>query len=353
MNKDYNLQEIYNKTKHSIDILKTSINRKIEKLKEIENFMENKVWKEEFHSLLKEESFLKNHIEKYNNYLEEYNFIKECIENNYILEDLKEEIGNLYEHLNKFIIESNFKEEDKNNCFMEIQAGAGGDDTEDLCSYILKMYLKWSEKYNYQTSIIDINYSDHGIKSALLQIEGINAYGFLKHETGIHRFVRYSPFNALNKRQTSFIAVYVYTIEENIPLVIEEKHLEYSFFKSSGAGGQHVNKTESAVRIKHIPTGVIVQCQNERSQNMNKNMALKFLKIKLQKLQDIEKEKNSNYSSKQNISWGQQIRSYIFNPYKLIKDLRSGYETQNVDEFMNGNLLEKCLYYNLIFFNKN
>lgn len=353
MSKDDNFQEIYIKIKDFIDTLKTSIDKKNTRLIEIKVLLQNEIWNENFHSLLKEETFLKNNVQKYDKYKESYNFIKECIENTYSINDLKSEIQNLYENLNTFIIENNFNEEDKNNCFMEIQTGTGGDDSEDLSSLLLKMYLKWGEKYNYKIYIIDINYSDHGIKSALLQIEGENAYGFLKYETGIHRFVRYSPFNSLNKRQTSFIAVYIYTIEENIPLTIDEKDLQYSFFKASGAGGQHVNKTESAVRIKHIPTGVIVQCQNERSQNMNKNMALKFLKIKLQKLQDLEKEKNNNYSSKQNISWGQQIRSYIFNPYKLIKDLRSGYETQNIDEFMNGNLLEKCLYYNLLFLKKD
>ena len=188
---------------------------------------------------------------------------------------------------------------------------------------------------------------ENGIKSALLKIVGINSFGLLKGETGIHRFVRHSPFNALNKRQTSFIAVYVYPEEEEEVIKIEEKDLEYSFYKASGAGGQHVNKTESAVRIKHLPTGIIVNCQNERSQFMNKSMALKFLKIKLIKLKSTQQQEQNNLVEKQIIGWGNQIRSYVLNPYKLVKDLRTGYETQNIDDFLNGTLLQDCLYKNL------
>ena len=266
-------------------------------------------------------------------------------------EDLKEnikiEMKQLYVDLENYFFHMNFTEEDRGNCFMEIQSGTGGADTEDLAHLLLKMYMKWGEKHFHKISLVDLWPSDNGIKSALLKIDGINSFGLLKGETGIHRFVRHSPFNSLNKRQTSFIAVYVYPEEESQTIKIEEKDLEYSFYKASGAGGQHVNKTESAVRIKHLPTGIIVNCQNERSQFMNKSMALKFLKIKLIRWQMIQQQKQNNLVEKKTISWGNQIRSYILNPYKLVKDLRTGYETQNIDDFLNGTLLQDCLYKNL------
>lgn len=342
------LQELLEKGKNILDNLLPLINKKNIRVNELNNII-NKNWETSFNNLLKEKAHLEANINNYNKLKEEYKFMLDLLKE-FTKEDLEEDIISIYDKIYDFMIESKFSLEDKNNCFMEIQAGTGGDDGEDLTNILFKMYEKWSCKNNYKFQIIYINYSDHGIKNALVKIEGINAYGLLKYETGIHRFVRHSPFNSLNKRQTSFIGINVYALKEEESIVIHEKDLEYSFYKASGAGGQHVNKTESAVRIKHLPTGTIVNCQNERSQLMNKNMALKFLKIKLEKKVSLEEEENKKNADleKKNISWGNQIRSYVLNPYKLVKDLRSGYETQNIIGFLNGELLMECLYYNLL-----
>jgi peptide chain release factor 2 len=344
------LQNSLNEGKKLLDNLFLDVNNKKQKLEELNLILDKENWQEKFNEILKEKSYLEKNIKNYEELLEEYNFIIDLLNSGFLKEDVENEILLFYKKVHDFMVENKFSLEDESDCFMEIQAGTGGDDGEDLTNMLFKMYEKWSEKNNYIFNIIHVSYSDHGIKGALIKIEGEKAYGFLKHETGIHRFVRHSPFNSLNKRQTSFIGVNIYPFQEEEAILIEEKDLEYSFFRASGAGGQHVNKTDSAVRIKHIPTGIIVSCQNERSQTMNKSVALKFLKVKLKKKALMEKEnlaKNANLDKK-NISWGSQIRSYVLNPYKLVKDLRTGYETTNIMGFLNGDLVMECLYFNLM-----
>lgn len=344
------LYDFLNEGKNLLDNLSLLMENKKKKLEKLNNLLDVNSWQESFKEYLKEKSYLEKDLEIYREVLNEYNLIIDLLNSGFTKEELEKDIVKFYKNIHDFFVKNKFSFEDEADCFLEIQAGTGGDDGEDLTNMLFKMYEKWSEKNNYKFNIIHINYSDHGIKGALIKIEGSKAYGFLKHETGIHRFVRHSPFNSLNKRQTSFIGVNIYAFKEEDSIIIEEKDLEYSFFRASGAGGQHVNKTDSAVRIKHIPTGIIVNCQNERSQTMNKNMALKFLKIKLEKKNLMEKElnmKNAN-SDKKNISWGNQIRSYVLNPYKLVKDLRSSYETNNITDFLNGELLMECLYFNLL-----
>jgi peptide chain release factor 2 len=351
MNTCTNFSVLQKQIENFLKNLENSVNYKTQILAHI-NAQISDEWQETFVPLLKKKNILEKDIELYNQYTKDFEFLNIIIEEKEWQNEINQYTQTLYDNLQKYYIDSQFSLEDKNDCLLEIQSGAGGDDAENLAQLLMKMYIKWSEKNHKQCNIIYTSESDHGIKNTLLHIKGENSYGFLKYETGIHRFVRYSPFNALKKRQTSFIAVYTYVEEDLSELVVEEDQLEYSFYKASGAGGQHVNKTESAVRIKHLPTGIIVNCQNERSQAMNKNIALKLLKIKLQKNQTLEQERKKQAIEKDSISWSNQIRSYILNPYELVKDLRTGYETKNIYEFLNGNLLQECLSYNVIQLNK-
>jgi len=232
---------------------------------------------------------------------------------------------------------------DKNNAILSINAGAGGTESCDWVSMLLRMYIRFAEKKGYVTKIIDeLQGEDAGIKNVTLLIEGDYAYGYLKAERGVHRLVRISPFDANKRRHTSFASVDVIPeIEEGTELKIEEKDLTIDTFRASGPGGQHMQKTDSAVRITHLPTGFVVQCQNERSQYQNKQTALKILKAKLYELEREKKEQDlqKHYGSeKKKIEWGSQIRSYVMHPYNLVKDHRSGWETGDVDKVMDGGL---------------
>jgi peptide chain release factor 2 len=241
---------------------------------------------------------------------------------------------------------------DKNNVFVEIHPGAGGTESQDWAQMLFRMYLKWAEKNDYKTEIVDISYGDEaGIKSATFTVKGPYAYGMLKGEAGIHRLVRISPFDANKRRHTSFVAVLVYPdVEENIEIEIDDSDLKIDTFRASGAGGQHVNKTSSAVRITHIPSGIVVACQNERSQHKNKATAMKVLKARLydQKLKEQEKEMEGIIGDKKDIAWGNQIRSYVLHPYRMIKDHRTSVEVGNVDPVLDGDItifLEAYLKY--------
>lgn len=234
------------------------------------------------------------------------------------------------------------EEYDQFSAILSIHAGTGGTDAQDFAYMLLRMYVKWAEKKGYKVKIVDtLPGEEAGIKNAVLLIEGKGAYGYLKGEKGIHRLIRISPFNANSKRHTSFVSITVIPeIEEEIEVEIKPEDLKIETMRASGHGGQHINKTETAVRITHIPTGITVTCQNERSQYLNKMTALKILKSKLYQLekQKIEQKKENLIGEKKEISWGNQIRTYILHPYKIIKDHRTQFESYKVEEVLNGEL---------------
>jgi peptide chain release factor 2 len=232
--------------------------------------------------------------------------------------------------------------QDVMNTIMTIHAGAGGTEAQDWAEMLLRMYLRWAERKGFSTTIIDYQHGDEaGLKSVSMTIEGDYAYGYAKAEIGIHRLVRISPFDSGARRHTSFASVFVYPeVNDEIVVEIDEKDLRIDTYRSTGAGGQHVNKTDSAVRITHMPTGIVVQCQNERSQHKNKAMAMKFLKSRLyeMELQEQKKKIDELNKAKKDIAWGSQIRSYILHPYKLAKDHRTNLEVGNVNRVLDGDI---------------
>ena len=233
-------------------------------------------------------------------------------------------------------------EYDKNNAILKLNAGAGGTESCDWCGMLYRMYTRWAEKKGFSVEVLDyLDGEEAGIKSVTFQVNGENAYGYLKSEKGVHRLVRISPFNAQGKRQTSFVSLDVMPdIEGDLDVDIDEKDLRIDTYRSSGAGGQHINKTSSAIRITHIPTGTVVQCQNERSQFQNKDKAMQMLKAKLYLLKkEANAEKLSDIRGEvKEIGWGNQIRSYVLQPYTLVKDHRTDVETGNVDAVLDGGL---------------
>lgn len=243
-------------------------------------------------------------------------------------------------------------EADPNPCFIEIHSGAGGTEAQDWALMLLRMYTRWAEAHKYKVTYLDESTGEEaGIKSATIKISGPMAYGWLKKESGVHRLVRISPFDSSARRHTSFASIWVYPeIDTNIDIVLEEKDMRIDTYRASGAGGQHVNTTDSAVRITHIPTGIVVQCQNERSQHKNKATALKILQSRLYELELRKKEEATQLQSvnKGDNGWGNQIRSYVLHPYQMVKDLRTAYETGNTQAVLNGEIdgfLESCLSY--------
>ena len=235
-------------------------------------------------------------------------------------------------------------EDDPKDALLTIHPGAGGTESCDWAEMLLRMYLRWVERRGFKHNIIDYQAGDEaGVKNATIEVTGEYAYGFLKAESGVHRLVRISPFDANRRRHTSFASVFVYPeIEDTITVEINDDDLKIDTFRASGAGGQHVNKTSSAVRITHLPTSIVVQCQSERSQFRNKENAMKVLKSRLyQYYQDKEEEKQAKLeSTKKKIEWGSQIRSYVFHPYNMVKDHRTGVETSDIQKVMDGELDE-------------
>lgn len=233
-------------------------------------------------------------------------------------------------------------EADANHCYLEIHSGAGGTESQDWAEMLLRMYMRWAEKHQFSTRIIDeVPGEEAGIKSTTLHICGHNAYGWCKTESGVHRLVRISPFDSNAKRHTSFASVWVYPeIDDSIDITIEDKDLRVDTYRASGAGGQHVNKTDSAVRITHLPTNIVVQCQSDRSQHRNRAIAMDMLRARLYEaeLQRRESESVEQASQKTDNGWGHQIRSYVLHPYQMIKDLRTQYETSQTNAVLDGDL---------------
>lgn len=233
---------------------------------------------------------------------------------------------------------------DRNNAILSIHPGAGGTESQDWAEMLLRMYTRWCEKNNFKYEIVDyISGDEAGIKTASIEISGEFAYGYLKSEIGIHRLVRISPFNAQGKRQTSFASVYAYAeIMDDIEIEINQKDLKIDTYRASGAGGQHVNTTDSAVRITHLPTNIVVSCQNQRSQIQNREKAMLILKSRLFEHYEAErqKEREAEEVSKSDIGWGNQIRSYVFHPYQMVKDHRTNFEIGNTEKVMDGDLNE-------------
>uniref|UniRef100_A0A831ZZB9 Peptide chain release factor 2 n=1 Tax=Desulfacinum infernum TaxID=35837 RepID=A0A831ZZB9_9BACT len=235
-------------------------------------------------------------------------------------------------------------ENDRRNAIVSINAGAGGTEAQDWAEMLLRMYLRWCERRGFQTEVVDLLEGEEaGIKSATFTVSGPYAYGLLKGESGVHRLVRISPFDASGRRHTSFAAVFVYPeVDDSIVIDIKPSDLHVETYRSSGAGGQHVNKTSSAVRITHIPTGIVVQCQNERSQHRNRDIAMKVLRARLyeRELQKKQAEMQQLHDNLDDIAWGNQIRSYVLQPYRLVKDHRTQVEKGNVDSVLDGELDE-------------
>ena len=233
-------------------------------------------------------------------------------------------------------------EHDTNNALLTIHAGAGGTEAQDWVEMLQRMYLRWAEAKGFETDILDFLAGDEaGIKSVTVLIKGHYAYGYLRSEMGIHRLVRISPFDAGGRRHTSFASVFIFPeLDDDIVVDINDKDLRIETYRASGSGGQHVNKTSSAVRITHLPTNIVVQCQNERSQHRNKDMAMKMLRARLYKWeQALQTEQQQElHGDKKEIGWGSQIRSYVLQPYRLVKDHRTGHEVGNVDAVLDGNL---------------
>lgn len=231
---------------------------------------------------------------------------------------------------------------DRGSAILTINAGAGGTEANDWVEMLLRMYLRWAEAHNYKTSILEINAGEEaGIKSVTITVGGENAFGYLRSEIGIHRLVRISPFDASGRRHTSFASVFLYPeVDDEIDIVIEDKELRIDTYRASGHGGQHVNKTDSAVRITHLPTNIVVQCQNEKSQHRNKEMAMRVLRSRLYEHEQAKRQEEIDKlnATKKEIAWGSQIRSYVLQPYRLIKDVRTGMEKGNVDAVLDGGL---------------
>ncbi|WKC79498.1 peptide chain release factor 2 [Borreliella tanukii] len=295
--------------------------------------------------VIKAQSILRNKIDPWEeliNKIKDLNDLCEIIENEKDTSSLEIEFNVLEKQYKDLLTISYFKEElDANGAFLTIHSGAGGTEACDWVAMLYRMYSRYAERKKYKTELIDLLEAEGGIKSVTIEIKGEYAYGLLKSEVGIHRLVRISPFDAAKKRHTSFASVFVDpVIDEKIEIIIKPEDIRIDTYRASGAGGQHVNKTSSAVRITHIETGIVTQSQSDRSQHKNKDMAMKVLKSRLYEYyKSKEDEKNkSKQDTKKEISWGNQIRSYVFQPYNLVKDHRTKFENSNTTSVMDGNI---------------
>lgn len=304
---------------------------------------------EKTRELLKEKSRLESTVlsfealEKKLTYIEESVGILEEEEGELFFKELKSELVSLKGEVEALeLLKLLSGALDKNSAIVTIHPGAGGTESQDWAQMLMRMYLRWAERRGYKTQVVDLQLGDEaGIKGATMTVEGDYAYGYLSSEAGVHRLVRISPFDANKRRHTSFAAVVVYPeVEDDINIDIREEDIKMDTYRASGAGGQHVNKTSSAVRLTHMPTGIIVACQNERSQHKNKAVAMKILKARIYDLEIKAKEKKMEdlVGDKKGIAWGNQIRSYVLQPYRLAKDHRTGIEAGNVDAVLDGDI---------------
>lgn len=324
--------------------------KRIEVQEQEEKTMDPEFWNEpqKAEKLLKDINEKKHWVEKYDN-------ARAAVEELEVLMDFyqeegegsEQEIGKKYQEALKRVEDIEFLnmlsgEEDKLNCILQINPGAGGTESQDWAEMLERMYLAWAERNGYKTTLIDRQDGDvAGIKSVSIEVDGDYAFGYLKGENGVHRLVRISPFDSAKKRHTSFASVYVYpVVDDSIEIEVDPADIYWDTFRSSGPGGQHVNKTESAVRLHHEPSGIVVECQENKSQLRNRKKAMVMLKSKLYEI-EIRKKQEARAdieNSKKKIEWGSQIRNYVFHPYKLVKDLRTNYQKGNVQDVMNGEI---------------
>ncbi len=322
--------------------------------------LEANFWQDKSNSqkVVKEKKFFEDLINSLNSSVEKLNDFEDlnelALEENNL--DVQGEIIQNIKQLRSEIKKSEIKcflssEADPLDCYIEIHAGAGGTESQDWADMLRRMYLKWSDKKNFKSNLISEHKGDEaGIKSATIKIEGDYVFGWLKKESGIHRLVRISPFDSGARRHTSFASIWIYpVVDENINIEISEKDLRIDTYRSSGAGGQHVNTTDSAVRITHLPSKIVVQCQNERSQHKNKETCMNMLKARLydHEIKKREEQNQNTENSKSEIGWGHQIRSYVLQPYRLVKDNRTNFESTSPDKILDGDLdefLEQSLY---------
>ena len=322
------------------------------KLDEIEKTLQNKnFWKDQdtAKKTIKQKKIFENIFSSYKNCVVEISNVKDLLKlaqeekNEEIIKDCEHKINEIQSNLKKSEINCFLSgENDDLNIFLEIHAGAGGTESQDWADMLRRMYMKWFDKKGFNYEIISEHRGEEaGIKSSTIKVEGDYLYGLLRAESGVHRLVRISPFDSGARRHTSFASVWVYpSVEDDINIQIDEKDLRIDTYRSSGAGGQHVNTTDSAVRITHLPTKIVVQCQNERSQHKNKETCFKMLKARLyeNEIQKREEENQKELNAKTDIGWGHQIRSYVLQPYQLVKDLRNKVENTNPSSVLDGNI---------------
>ena len=304
---------------------------------------------EESQKKMKEVASLKSDMETYRNLTRQMEDMETMIEMGYeendpaLIPEIQEMLDQFKMDFDNIRIKTLLSGEyDTENAIVKLNAGAGGTEACDWCGMLYRMYTRWAERKGFSIEVLDyLDGDEAGVKSVTFQVDGENAYGYLKSEKGVHRLVRISPFNAAGKRQTSFVSCDVMPdIEKDLDVEINDDDIRIDTYRSSGAGGQHINKTSSAIRITHFPTGIVVQCQNERSQHQNKDKAMQMLKAKLYmlKIEENKAKAGEIRGEVKDIAWGSQIRSYVFQPYTMVKDLRSGYETGNVQAVMDGDL---------------